>query len=172
MSATQIRLKSRIVGITVMTSVLAVVIIAGFLFGPQVLRSVSGEVVQGDAPVTVTTAGATAEIPLAHGWSFRPALWDQSRVTLRSPDGHMSIDLRLVRDVDAAESARAATGAPIDSFDTEPVGDAMLLHAHTKGDAVVGALTRGDDALTFVSTPSPAYDAELAALLATIRFTS
>jgi hypothetical protein len=107
MSAKQNRLKSRIIGIAVMTSVLAVVITAGFLFGPQVLRTISGEVVEGDTPVTVTAAERPQEIPLARGWSFYPALWDGSRVTLRSPDGQMSVDLHLARDVDAAESARS-----------------------------------------------------------------
>jgi len=160
----------RIWGVAIGIAVLAVVTVVGIAVVPQVWSSARGESVESDTSVTVTTAGATAQIPLTASWSYRPALWDPSRMTLRSPDGLMSIDLQLTSDVDPAEAARTAANAPIDAFDTEPVGTMTLLHARSDDDTIVGALTDGADVLTFVSTSTTAYDAELAALLASIRF--
>ena len=171
MSAAGRLLKRRVCGVAIGMAVLAVVA-AAIVVVPQARSSFAGEPVEVGTPVTVTTAGVTAEIPLTAGWSYRPALWDESRVTLRSPDGRMSIDLQLAVDVDPAEAARAAAGAPIDAFDTEPLGEATLLHARLGDDTLVGALTQGGDVLTVVSTPSPAYDAELATLLSMVRFVS
>ena len=172
MSAPHRSPKRLVSGVAIGLAVLAVLTVVGIVIVPQVRNSMVGTAAEGDSAVTVTTAGVTAEIPLTMGWSYRPALWDESRVTLRSPDGWMSIELHLTSDVDPADSARAVAGVTIDVFDTEPLGGMTLVHARVDDATLVGALTDGADVLTFVSTPSPAYDAELATLLSSIRFAS
>lgn len=149
-------------------AVVIAIAIAALTVGPAIWQAATTRLADRDTTMTLTTAGATAEIPVAAGWSYSAPPFDESRVTLHSPDGVMSIQFQVTPDAGAEEAARAL-GGEVTAFDTEPIGAAQVVHARTRDrTAVAGAVVEGDAVLAFLSEPSPDYDAELATLLATV----
>ncbi len=142
--------------------------IAALTVGPAIWQAATTRLADIDTTVTLTASGATATIPVAAGWSYSTPLFDDSRLTVHSPDGAMSVEFMVTADAGAEDAARAL-GGEITAFDTEPIGQAEVVHARTRDRAAVaGAVVQGDAVLAFLSQPSPDYDAELATLLATV----
>lgn len=167
------RSRAEIVGIIAAWSVaVAIVLVAALVFVPPIWSAASTTVIEADTELSLVEGDASARIPVPAGWWARPAFADGSAMTIGSPDGVMTLALRLTTTTDAEDAmVRAAPGA-LETVDSEPLGGATLLHARTlTGDALVGAVAEGDAVLTFVSTPTPAYDAQLAQLLAAVTVT-
>lgn len=167
------RSRAEIVGIiAAWSAVVAIVLVAAIVFVPAIWSAASTTVIEADTELSLVEGDASAEIPVPSGWWARPAFADGSAVTIGSPDGVMTLTLRLTTSTDADDAIVRAAPDELETVDSEPLGAATLLHARTlTGDALVGAVAAGDAVLTFVSTPSPAYDAELAQLLATMTVT-
>lgn len=159
-----------IVAVLATVLVLAAIGIAALTVGPAVWAAATTERVPADTTVTLETEGASASIPVAAGWSYNHPPFDRSRLTLRSPDGAMSIDFALVPgagDADAEAAARDLVSEEVGLFDREPIGASSVVHARSAdGTVLVGAVVGPDSLVAFSSRPTPAYDAELATVLA------
>lgn len=130
-------------------------------------------VAEEELTVRLSNGSAVAEISLPSGWSWRAQFGDASRGVAGSPDRVMTVDFALVVDVDAVTALEDAAAAPLGLLNEESrSGAARLLSARTvEPGTIVGALSEGSAVVTFVSTPSPEYDAELATLLTGVELT-
>lgn len=155
-----------LIAIAIALVVAGVGVLAWFVV-PPVVASATTRVVAADETLTLTSGGASATVPVAAGWRVRPAWNDGSRVTIGSPDGELTLRLALTPASDAATTLTAMAPGPLGPEVREPDGDGReLVHARTEsGDSLVGSLDGGSAAIVFVSSPSPAYDLELARLL-------
>lgn len=161
--------------ITILSSVaiVAVLAVVGVLVAPQVIRAAATEVSDGDAVMTVSAPGASATIPAPEGWSFATGPFDDATALLRSPNGAMSIEFTAASGTDAEAAVRGVVGSALTPFDSEPVGEATVVHARIVGqDAIAGAVVSGDALVVFVCRPADGYEAELAAVLARIEVTA
>lgn len=138
--------------------------------GPQVWAAATAEIAEDDTTIFLETTGASATIPVDGGWVVSRALFDDSRVALRSPDGAMTVHFRLAVAPDPAAAARAQVPDELSAFDEETVGAVTVLHTRTPdGRSTVGALVEGEAVLAFESSALESYDAELAAVLSRIE---
>lgn len=148
----------------------AVLVIVGLIVAPQIIRAAATEVSDGDTQVTLTAAGASATIPVDDGWSYVVGPFDETTALLRSPNGAMSIEFAAASGSDPEAAVRAMVATTLTPFDSEPVGDATVVHARLVGeDALAGAVVSGDALLMFTCRPATGYEAELAALLSRIE---
>lgn len=159
--------------VVVITVVVSLVVIAALVV-PVVVRGLTPSVSAQDRTVQLTGATAQATLVLPAGWSWRTHFGDKSRGVAGSPDRRMTVELSLAPGTDAAAALeRIAPGVLGPSSEEMLVaGVGPVLHARVVDqDTLVGAIAEGSVILTFRSTPSPAYDAELADLLATLEVT-
>ncbi len=105
--------------------------IAALTVGPAIWQASTTRLADRDTSMTLTASGATAEIPVAAGWSYSTPPFGESRVTLHSPDGVMTVQFQVTADAGAEEAARAL-GGEVTAFDTEPIGQAEVVHARTR----------------------------------------
>jgi hypothetical protein len=153
--------------------IVGVLVIVGLVVAPQIIRAAATEVSNGDARVTVTSTGASATIPVDDGWSYVVGPFDKGTALLRSPDGALSIEFVAASGSDPEAAVRAVVGSALTPFDSEPVGDATVVHARVVGqDAIAGAVVSGDSLVVFTCRPGAGYEAELAGLLSRIEVTA
>lgn len=163
------RARASVVGATVAGAFLVAAIgVATVTVGPTIWSVATAEVSGVDTTLTLDAEGASASVPLDAGWSFSRALFDDTRATLRSPDGVMTLQVHLL--VEADPEAAAAQTVPNVVFDSEPVGSVTVLHARTDARSTVGAVVEEGAVLAFTSTAPETYDAELAAFLSRVEF--
>lgn len=159
-----------IVALVAAVVVVAAIGLAALTVGPAVWAAATTERVTADTTVTLQTEGASATIPVEAGWSYHHPPFDRSRMTMRSPDGAMTIDFVVVADegdTDAEQAASDLVSEDVGAFDREPIGSSSVVHARTTDGAVlVGAVVGPHSLVAFSSRPTPQYDAELATLLA------
>lgn len=129
--------------------------------------STATTVAEKELTVRLSNGSAAARISLPTGWSWRAQFGDASRGVAGSPDRVMTVDFALIVDAGAVAALEEAAAAPLGPLNEEPVsGAARLLSARTvEPGTIAGAISEGSAVVTFVSTPSPEYDAELATLL-------
>ena len=164
------RARASVVGATVAGAFLVAAIgVATVTVGPTIWSVATAEVSGVDTTLTLDAEGASASVPLDAGWSFSRALFDDTRATLRSPDGVMTLQVHLWVEADP-EAAAAAQTVPNVVFDSEPVGSVTVLHARTDARSTVGAVVEEGAVLAFTSTAPETYDAELAAFLSRVEF--
>jgi hypothetical protein len=158
----------------VVISVLVTFAVAAALVVPVVVRGLTPTVSTEERVVRLTDGASQVTFVLPGGWSWRTHFGDESRGVAGSPDRRMTVELSLRAGDDAAEALDAFTPGPHGPLSEESLapGIETVLHARViANDTLVGALPLDGGAVAFRSSPSPAYDAELAAFLATIEVT-
>ncbi|MGB4778815.1 hypothetical protein [Microbacterium sp.] len=149
--------------------IIIAVVISVFTVGPDIWAAATIRVAEDDESVTLTESESTVTVPVDRDWSYSTSPFDESRATLHSPDGVMTIEFDVGSSLEPDAAARALAG-DVAVFDHESIGRAGVIHGRTAdGEALAGALVDGGTVLAFVSRPSPDYDAELAGLLARIE---
>ena len=144
---------------------------------PVVVRGLTPSVSAEERTIRLTSDTATATLVLPGGWSWRSHFGDESRGVAGSPDRRMTVELSLVAGSDVQTALDRVAPGPLGPLSEEtlndgPSGVGTIRHARVLDqDTLVGVITEGPVILTFLSSPSPRYDAELADLLATIEVT-
>lgn len=166
--------RASLVGAMIVGAVLVAGIgVVAVTVGPAIWAAATAQVAEEDTTLVLDVAGASATVPVDEGWVFSRALFDDSQATLRSPDGALTVRVRLTAGESPEDAARAQVDEDVPAFDSEPVGAVTVLHARTSdAQAIVGAVAEGDAVLAFTSDAPASYDAELAALLSRIVVTS
>lgn len=140
-------------------AVVIAIAIAAVIVGPAIWQASTTRLADRDTSVTLTAAGATAEIPVAAGWSYSTPPFDDSRLTVHSLDGAMSVEFMVTADAGAEEAARAL-GGEVTAFDTEPIGQAEVVHARARDrTAVAGAVVAARTAATGTAYAPAVFDA-------------
>lgn len=161
----------------VVTTVLVALGLLAVMIVPVVVRGLTPTVSAEQRTVRLTNESAQATLMLPGGWSWRSHFGDESRGVAGSPDRLMTVELSLVSGTDVAEALDRVAPGPLGPTSEETLspgaaGVGTVLHAHVDDqETVVGAIAEGPVIVTFLATPSPAYDAELADLLATVEVT-
>lgn len=147
------------VAIATLAAAAVVIAIAAVIVGPAIWQAATTRLADRDTSMTLTAAGATAEIPVAAGWSYSTPPFGESRVTLHSADGAMTVQFQVTADGGAEEAARAL-GGEVTAFDTEPIGQAEVVHARTRDRAAVaGAVAAARSAATGTAYAPAVFDA-------------
>jgi len=168
--------RQRLVPVIVITVLVTLGLFAAMVV-PVVVRGLTPTVSAQERTVRLTNETAQATLILPGGWSWRSHFGDESRGVAGSPDRLMTVELALVTGSDAPAAVDRVAPGPLGPLSEErltagPTGVGTVLHARIDDEqTIVGAVTEGPVILTFRSTPSPAYDAELADLLATVEVT-
>lgn len=87
-------------------AVVIAIAIAAVIVGPAIWQASTTRLADTDTTVTLTASGATAEIPVAAGWSYSTPPFGESRVILHSPDGVTTVQFQVTADAGAEEAAR------------------------------------------------------------------
>lgn len=168
--------RQRLLPVVVITVLVSLAVVAALVV-PVVVRGLTPSVSSQERTVHLSSDTATATLVLPSGWSWRSHLGDESRGVAGSPDRRMTVEFSLVPDSDVQTALDRVAPGPLGPVSEEtltdgPAGVGTIRHARVLDqDALVGVITEGPVILTFVSSPSPRYDAELADLLATIEVT-
>lgn len=159
--------RNRVIATWVVSALaLAAVAVAGWFVGPPAYRALVPQTASERDVVTLTAGESVATVAITPGWSYRLPFNDDAGIDLTSPDGVMTVSLQLHRDVDAQIASAEESPGPLEAWSVEDIATGELFHARTSdGLATVGAMAVDSHAVTFVSTASPEYDAELAQLL-------
>lgn len=166
--------RRRVLPVVVITVVVALGLLAALVV-PVIVRGLAATVSPEERTIVLENETGQASIVLPGGWSWRTPFGDESRGVAGSPDRAMTVEFSLLSGTDAPAAleqvAPGALGLPSEEILSDrTAGIGEILHARVADqDTIVGAVEEGPIILTFVSTPSPAYDAELADLLATIE---
>lgn len=159
----------------VLITVLVTLGLAAAMIVPVVVRGLTPSVSAQDRTVHLTNGDADASLVLPAGWSWRTHFGDESRGVAGSPDRLMTVELSIVEGTDlpaALDHVAPGTLGPTseETLTDGPTGVGTILHARVVDqDTIVGAISEGPVIVTFRSSPSPAYDAELADLVSTIE---
>ena len=168
--------RQRLLPVVVITLLVSLGVIAALVL-PVVVRGLTPSVSAQERTVRLENDTATATLVLPAGWSWRSHFGDESRGVAGSPDRRMTVELSLVAGSDTRTALERIAPGPLGPTSEEtltdgPRGVGTILHAQVLDrDTVVGAVAEGPVILTFRSSPSPQYDAELADLLATVEVT-
>ena len=168
------RPRRRMLPVVVITVLVSLAVLAALLV-PVIVRGLASTVSPDDRTIVLTNGTARAALVLPGGWSWRTPFGDESRGVAGSPDRAMTVEFALLSGTDAPAALEQVAPGQLGPASEEILSDrtagiGQVLHARVLDqDTLVGAVEEGPIILTFVSTPSPAYDAELAELLATIE---
>lgn len=168
--------RQRLLPVVVITVLVTLGLLAVMVV-PVVVRGLTPTVSAEQRTVRLTNETAQATLLLPGGWSWRSHFGDESRGVAGSPDRLMTVELSLVSGSDVPEALLRVAPGPLGPTSEETLspgaaGVGTVLHARVVDqETVVGAIAEGPVILTFRATPSPAYDAELADLLATVEVT-
>ncbi|PRA81519.1 hypothetical protein [Microbacterium sp. MYb66] len=166
--------RRRVLPIVVITVLVSLGLLAALAI-PVIVRGLTATTSPHERTIVLTSETATATIVLPGGWSWLTPFGDESRGVAGSPDRAMTVEFALLSGTDAPAALEQVAPGPLGPASEEilsdrPAGIEQILHARVLDqEIVVGAVTEAPVTLTFVSDPSPAYDAELADLLATIE---
>lgn len=166
--------RRRLLPIVVITVLVTLGLLAA-LVAPVIVRGLTATVSPQERTIVLENETGRASIVLPGGWSWRTPFGDESRGVAGSPDRAMTVEFSLLSGSDTSAALDQVAPGPLGPTSEEilserAAGVGEVLHARVRDqDTVVGAITEGPVILTFVSTPSPAYDAELADLLSTIE---
>lgn len=166
--------RRRLLPIVVITVLVALGLLAA-LVAPVIVRGLTATVTPEARTIVLTNETAQASVVLPGGWSWRTPFGDESRGVAGSPDRAMTVEFSLLSGSDASAALDQVAPGPLGPTSEEILSERVagigeILHARVRDqETVVGAVTEGPVILTFISSPSPAYDAELADLLATVE---
>ncbi|MFS0912292.1 hypothetical protein AB3M89_10900 [Microbacterium sp. 179-I 3D2 NHS] len=168
--------RRRWVGPTITVAMVLLVGAAAVVVVPGIVTELTPTVSDEDRRMRVSDGKSEAWIVVPAGWSWTPAFGDESGGVVGSPDRAMTVDFSLSSTTDPRTAIEEVAPGPVGDINREILADGAateeVAYARVDDrDVVVGAITEGPVVLTFVSTPSPAYDAELARLLADIEVT-
>ncbi|WP_223624246.1 hypothetical protein [Microbacterium sp. EST19A] len=156
-------------------TVVVTVIVAAALVVPVLIGGLTSTVDTEERTVHLTDGTAEVQLVLPPDWSWRGHFGDESRGVAGSPDRRMTIELELAAEAEPLAVIEGIAPGPLGPASEEPLVDgpadlATVVYARVLDqDVVVGAIADGPVVVTFIASPSPAYDAELADLLATLE---
>lgn len=174
------RRRARTALIAVVVSVLVLAALGGLalFLAPRVLPNLTTALAESDLPVTMDADAARASVVVPSGWVYHRGWGDDAEVTLRSPDGQLSLTLAVTDAAltDAFTTAGQAASGTLGAAASERLASGLdLVHADAADSGtLVAAVGASGEASVRVIAQAPAerfgaYRAAIAGVLESVR---